>query len=89
MFKISHDPQGKRLTHLKVTGGTLRVRDAVSCAGRQEKAAQLRIYSGGRFRPVDQVPPAACAPSRGSTATCGGQGLGERRNPASARCWSR
>ena len=29
VFKISHDPQGKRLPHLKVTGGTLRVRAAV------------------------------------------------------------
>lgn len=43
VFKISHDAQGKRLTHLKVTGGTLRVRDAISYGGRQEKAAQLRF----------------------------------------------
>ena len=40
VFKISHDAQGKRLTHLKVTGGTLRVRDAISYGGRQEKAEQ-------------------------------------------------
>ena len=76
VFKISHDPQGKRLTHLKVTGGTLRVRDAVSYAGHQEKAAQLRLYSGGRFRAVDQVPAGAVCAVQGLTATCGGQGLG-------------
>ena len=76
VFKISHDPQGKRLTHLKVTGGTLRVRDAVSYAGHQEKAAQLRIYSGGRFRAVDQVPAGGVCAVQGLTATCGGQGLG-------------
>ena len=76
VFKISHDPQGKRLTHLKVTGGTLRVRDAVSYAGHQEKAAQLRIYTGGRFRPVDQVPAGGVCAVQGLTATCGGQGLG-------------
>lgn len=76
VFKISHDPQGKRLTHLKVTGGTLRVRDAISYGGRQEKAAQLRIYTGGRFRPVDQVPAGGICAVQGLTATCGGQGLG-------------
>ncbi len=78
VFKISHDPQGKRLTHLKVTGGTLRVRDAVSYAGHQEKAAQLRLYSGGRFRAVDQVPAGGVCAVQGLTATWGGQGLGER-----------
>ena len=77
VFKISHDPQGKRLTHLKVTGGTLRVRDAISYGGRQEKAAQLRIYTGGRFRPVDQVPAGGICAVQGLTATWGGQGLGE------------
>ena len=78
VFKISHDAQGKRLTRLKVTGGTLRVRDAISYGGRQEKAAQLRIYTGGRFRPVDQVPAGGICAVQGLTATWGGQGLGER-----------
>lgn len=78
VFKISHDAQGKRLTHLKVTGGTLRVRDAISYGGRQEKAAQLRLYTGGRFRPVDQVPAGGICAVQGLTATWGGQGLGER-----------
>ena len=78
VFKISHAAQGKRLTHLKVTGGTLRVRDAISYGGRQEKAAQLRIYTGGRFRPVDQVPAGGICAVQGLTATWGGQGLGER-----------
>ena len=78
VFKINHDAQGKRLTHLKVTGGTLRVRDAISYGGRQEKAAQLRIYTGGRFRPVDQVPAGGICAVQGLTATWGGQGLGER-----------
>lgn len=78
VFKISHDAQGKRLTHLKVTGGTLRVRDAISYGGRQEKAAQLRVYTGGRFRPVDQVPAGGICAVQGLTATWDGQGLGER-----------
>ncbi len=76
VFKISHDAQGKRLTHLKVTGGTLRVRDAIAYGGRQEKAAQLRIYTGGRFRAVDEVPAGGVCAVQGLTATYGGQGLG-------------
>ena len=76
VFKISHDAQGKRLTHLKVTGGVLRVRDAIAYGGRQEKAAQLRIYTGGRFRAVDEVPAGGVCAVQGLTATYGGQGLG-------------
>ena len=65
VFKISHDPQGKRLTHLKVTGGTLRVRDAVSLCrapgeGRPAAPLQRRPVPGGGPGP----PPEACAPSR-------------------------
>lgn len=76
VFKISHDAQGKRLTHLKVTGGVLRVRDAIAYGGRQEKAAQLRIYTGGRFRAVDEVPAGGVCAVQGLTATYDGQGLG-------------
>ncbi len=76
VFKISHDPQGKRLTHLKVTGGVLRVRDSIPCGGLTEKAAQLRIYTGGRFRTVDEVPAGGICAVQGLTQTCGGQGLG-------------
>ncbi len=31
IFKISRDAQGNRLTHMKITGGTLRARDILSC----------------------------------------------------------
>ena len=48
----------------------------MSYAGHQEKAAQLRLYSGGRFRAVDQVPAGGVCAVQGLTATCGGQGLG-------------
>ena len=53
VFKISRDAQGTRLTHLKVTGGTLRAKMQLACG----KADQLRLYSGAKFRPLD----AACA----------------------------
>ena len=49
VFKVARDEQGNRLTYLKLTGGTLRVREAVSGSedgGWQEKVNQLRVYSG-------------------------------------------
>ena len=43
VFKIARDPQGARLTFLKVTGGSLRVKTLLSGNGWEEKADQLRV----------------------------------------------
>ena len=45
IFKISRDEQGNRLTHMKVTGGKLRVRDSLAGETWEEKVTQIRIYS--------------------------------------------
>ena len=52
---------------MKVTGGVLRVKDLVTNRRPgvpeervwSEKADQLRVYSGAKFRPVDQAPAGA------------------------------
>ena len=72
VFKISHDGQGNRLTHLKVTGGTLRVRDTVG----EEKISQIRLYQGAKFSPADEVPAGGVCAVMGLAATENGQGLG-------------
>lgn len=72
VFKISRDAQGKRLTHLKVTGGTLRVRDAIG----EEKASQLRIYSGAKFTAVEEVAAGGICAVTGLELPQSGQGLG-------------
>jgi len=51
VFKIERDPQGNRLTFLKILGGTLRVRAAFG----DQKVTQLRIYSGESFTQVEQA----------------------------------
>ncbi len=89
VFKISRDPQGNRLTHLKVTGGTLRVRDSVRCPGRdggvtEQKVSQLRIYSGAKYTQTDAVPAGGVCAVLGLEGTWPGQGLGaesESRRP--------
>ena len=81
VYKISRDPQGNRLTWLKITGGSLRVRDTVKYTGadgtqREEKLVQLRIYSAERFTAPEQVSPGMLCAVTGLSATWAGQGLG-------------
>ena len=76
VFKISRDERGERLTWLKVTGGALRVRDTVRGPGWEEKASQLRLYSGAKFTPLDETPAGTVCAVTGLTRTRVGQGLG-------------
>ena len=76
VFKISHDAQGVRLTHLKVTGGNLRVRDLLQYDGLEEKLTQLRQYNGGRYTAVEEVPAGEVCAAVGLTAARNGQGFG-------------
>ena len=82
MFKISRDEQGSRLTWLKVTGGHLRVKALLTGEDPdgqpwQEKADQLRVYSGAKFQAVEQAPAGTVCAVTGLTRTWAGQGLGE------------
>lgn len=54
VFKISHDKEN-RLTHIKVTGGKLKVKDNLETGGEPEKVNQLRIYSGAKYETADEV----------------------------------
>ncbi len=76
VFKISRDDRGERLTWLKVTGGALKVRDAVKGSGWEEKATQLRLYSGAKFVPADKAPAGTVCAVTGLSQTRAGQGLG-------------
>ena len=82
VFKISRDPQGNRLTHVKITGGFLKVKAPLSgpLASKDlwsEKVDQIRIYSGAKFRTVDQVEAGTVCAVTGLSYTYPGQGLGE------------
>lgn len=81
VYKISRDPQGNRLTWLKVTGGSLSVRTALSyetAKGEkvEEKIQQLRTYSGEKFTAVQQVLPGQICAATGLSQTWIGQSLG-------------
>ena len=80
VFKIARDPQGGRLTYLKITGGSLAVKAQLSGGtGEQiwtEKVDQIRIYSGAKYQTVDRLEAGAVCAVTGLTATRPGQGLG-------------
>ena len=81
VYKISRDPQGNRLTWLKVTGGALKVRSSICYVNqkgemREEKLVQLRRYSGDKFTNLEAVNPGEQAAVTGLTETFAGQALG-------------
>ena len=81
VFKISRDAQGARLTHIKITGGALRVKDRVTGRDRdgaawEEKAEQLRVYSGARYRSAGELEAGSVCAVTGLSRTFPGQGLG-------------
>lgn len=84
VYKISRDAAGNRLTHLKVTGGTLRVKmpvnNGISAANPadvwEEKADVIRIYGGGSFQAVERVEAGGICAVTGLSRTFAGQGLG-------------
>ncbi|MBQ6840224.1 MAG: TetM/TetW/TetO/TetS family tetracycline resistance ribosomal protection protein [Oscillospiraceae bacterium] len=81
VYKISRDPQNNRLTWLKVTGGSLRVRELIRYQDQkgnilEEKAVQLRLYSAEKFTPAEEILPGQLCAVTGLSATFAGQGLG-------------
>ncbi|MFW6294968.1 MAG: GTP-binding protein [Halanaerobium sp.] len=59
LYKISHDQNNNRISHIKVISGSLKVRDELEYQKEdkniKEKITELRLYSGQEFRNVDQV----------------------------------
>ena len=81
VYKITRDSQGNRLTWLKVTGGSLSVREALTYTPLQgepitEKVLQIRLYSGEKFTAAETVPGGALCAVTGLSSTYAGQGLG-------------
>ena len=80
VFKISRDDQGNRLTYLKVTGGRLKVKGLIrgetDGEAWEEKADQLRLYSGTKYRLMEEAAAGSITAVTGLTHTFPGEGLG-------------
>jgi len=82
IFKIGRDEQGNRLTYMKITGGSLKVRDVLSNGIWEEKVNQIRIYSGKKFTPVSEAKAGTVCAVTGLSKTKPGEGLGiEKDSP--------
>ncbi len=83
VYKISRDSQGNRLTHLKVTGGSLKVKTPLrgTAAGEawEEKVDQIRLYFGESFEAVQEADAGMVCAVTGLTRTRAGDGLGNER----------
>ena len=87
IYKITRDSQGERLSHMKITGGALKVKSVLSNgkpgeSGEgiwQEKVNQIRIYSGEKYTMVSEVKAGTVCAVTGLTATYPGEGLGSEQ----------
>ena len=80
VFKISKDHNNNRLTHLKITGGSLKVKDILSGMNGaiewSEKVNEIRVYSGEKYDAVGEVKAGDVCAIIGLTNTYQGEGLG-------------
>lgn len=76
IFKVTRDEQGNRLTHMKLTGGKLKVRDLLGNLNWEEKVNQIRIYSGQKYEAVNELGAGAVCAVTGLSKAMPGEGLG-------------
>lgn len=90
VFKIARDEQDNRLTYMKITGGSLKVKTALSNlkAGQETKGAiwnekvdQIRVYSGSQYSLENEVTVGMVCAVTGLTKTFCGEGLGIEIEP--------
>lgn len=87
VYKIGRDNQNARLTYMKITGGTLKVKTILSNQTEmkteekiwEEKADQIRIYSGEKYELVNEAAAGTICAVTGLTQTYPGQGLGKEK----------
>lgn len=78
VFKITRDIQGNRLTHMKITGGSLKTKEVLGEAG---KVNQIRIYSGDKYETPGEVNAGEICAVTGLAGTWAGEGLGCEKEP--------
>ncbi len=79
VFKIARGEKDERLTFLKVTGGTLAVKQSLQGPDWEEKADQLRLYSGSKYTLLQQAPAGTVCAVTGLGHTQAGEHLGAGR----------
>ena len=78
VYKISRSANGEKLTHVKITGGSISVRDEVG----GDKINAIRIYSGAKFEAVDKAFAGQICALTGLADSAVGDGLGFEKSAA-------
>ena len=52
-YKITRDAKGERLSHMKITGGSLKLKDVIGEDG--EKVNEIRLYNGDRYENLSEA----------------------------------
>ena len=73
IYKISQDEQGNRLTHVKITSGSLQAKQKLTDT---EKVDQIRLYNGKNYTMLQEVTAGTVCALKGLTSLEAGQGLG-------------
>ncbi|MBQ8587974.1 MAG: GTP-binding protein, partial [Clostridia bacterium] len=76
VYKISEDERGTRLTHIKITGGSLKVKTVLNIDGTEEKVNEIRIYSGSKYTLVPEAHCGTVCAVTGLETPLPGMGLG-------------
>ena len=82
VYKIARGEKDERLTFLKVTGGTLAVKQVLRGEDWEEKADQLRLYSGSKFTLLQAAPAGTICAVTGLSQTQAGEHLGSGKGAA-------
>ncbi|MCR5795229.1 MAG: NYN domain-containing protein [Solobacterium sp.] len=73
VYKISRDPDGSRLTHIRITGGRLKVKEKLT---EEDKADQIRLYNGRSYTALQEAEAGMICALKGPVTLEAGQGLG-------------
>lgn len=76
IFKITRDEEDNRLTHMKITGASLKIRDILTNGSWEEKVTQIRIYSGEQYEIVNEAKAGSICAVTGLTKSKSGTGIG-------------
>jgi len=76
VFKISEDEKGVRLSFMKITGGKLQVKSTIGTKEWEQKVNELRIYSGAKYKTVQEAAAGTVCAIPGLTKTYPGEGFG-------------
>ncbi|MCI8387138.1 MAG: GTP-binding protein [Clostridiales bacterium] len=89
VYRITQDEQGERLTHIKLTGGSLKVKNLLTGSSPDgsewsEKINQIRLYSGTKFKTLNEIEAGMVCTLTGLTAAYPGEGLGFEKDSGAA-----